>query len=126
MELFHIEPEMASLLNDTFDKDLCSLPQLQEDPANDAQNEFFIYTCFLIFTRTGSMEYLERAIQRAEGWVAESANDHPDRSRRLEILDKLTARIRERRNMPEDIDPPSDGTERSVPISLELVPGRSL
>lgn len=124
MELFHIEPEMASLLNDTFDKDLCSLPQLQEDPANDAQNEFFIYTCFLIFTRRGSMEYLERAIQRAEGWVAESANDHPDRSRRLEILDKLTARIREHRNMPEDIDPPSDGTERSVPISLELVPGQ--
>jgi len=126
MEVFHIEPEMASLLNDTCDKDLCSLPQIQEDPANDAQKELFVYTCFLIFTRTGSMEYLERAIQRAEGWVAESANDHPDRSRRLEILDNLTARIREHRNMPEEIGLPSDGTERSVTISLERVPRRSL
>jgi hypothetical protein len=126
MEVFHIEPEMASLLNDTCDEDLCSLPQLQEDPANDAQNELFIYICFLIFTRTGSMEYLERAIQRAEGWVAESANDHPDRARRLEILDKMIARIRERGNMLEGIGLPSDETERSVTISLEFVPSRSL
>jgi hypothetical protein len=126
MEVFHIEPEVASLLNDTCDEDLCSLPQLQENPANDAQNELFIYICFLIFTRTGSMDYLERAIQRAEGWVAESANDHPDHARRLEILDKMTARIRERKNVQEDIGLPSDGTERSVTISLELVPRRSL
>jgi hypothetical protein len=126
MEVFHIEPEMASLLNDTCNKDLCTLQQLQEDPANDAQNELFIYICFLIFTRTGSMEYLERAIQRAEGWVAESANDHPDRTRRLEILDKMTARIRERRNMLEDIGLPSDEIERSVTLSLEFILSRSL
>jgi hypothetical protein len=126
MEVFHIEREMASLLNDTCDEDLCSLPQLQEEPANDEQNELFIYICFHIFTRTGSMDYLERAIQRAEVWVAESANDHPDHARRLEILDKITAKIRERKNVLEDIGLPIDGTERSVTISLELVPGRSL
>jgi FixJ family two-component response regulator len=72
------------------------------------------------------MEYLERAIQRAEGWVAESANDHPDRARRLDILDKMTARIHERRNMLDDIGLPSDGTQRSVAISLEFIPSRSL
>jgi hypothetical protein len=72
------------------------------------------------------MEYLERAIKRAEGWVAESANDHPDRARRLQILDKMTARVRERRNMLEDIGLPSDEIERSVTISLEFVPRRSL
>jgi hypothetical protein len=126
MEAFHIEPEMASLLDDTCDEDLCSLLQLQEDPANDAQNELFIYICFLIFTRTDSMEYLARAIQRAEGWVAESANDHPDREQRLEILDKMTARMRECGDMLEDTGLPSDGTERSVTISLKFVPRRSL
>jgi hypothetical protein len=41
-------------------------------------------------------------------------------------ITKLTARIREHRNMPEDIGLPSDGTERSVTISLERVPRRSL
>jgi hypothetical protein len=120
MEVFHIEPEMASLLNNTCDEDLCSLPQLQEDRANDAQNELFIYICFLIFTRKGSIEYLERAIQRAEGWVAESANDHPDRARRLAILDKMIAIIPERGNILEGIVLPSDEIERSVTISLEF------
>jgi hypothetical protein len=54
------------------------------------------------------------------------ANDHPDHARRLEILDKITPKIRERKNVLEDIGLPIDGTERSVTISLELVPGRSL
>jgi hypothetical protein len=126
MEAFHIEPEMASLLNDTCDEDLCSLPQLQEEPTNDEQNELFIYICFLIFTRTDSMDYLERAIQQSKGWVAESANGHPDHARRLEILNRMTAKIRERKNVPEDIGLPSDGTERSVTISLELVSSRLL
>lgn len=126
MEAFDIEPEMASLLEDTCDEDLCSLLQLQEDPANDAQNELFIYICFLIFTRTGSMEYLERAIQQAEGWVAESANEHPDHEQRLEIRDKMTARMRECRDTLENTGLPSDETERSVTVSLKFVLSRSL
>jgi hypothetical protein len=48
MEAFHINLEMASLLNNTCDEDLCFLLQLQEDPANSAQNELFIYICFSV------------------------------------------------------------------------------
>jgi hypothetical protein len=93
MEMFHVEQEMASSLHDISNEELRSFAELHEDPADDAQIELYIYTCFLVFTRTGSMEYLERAIQRAEGWVAVTADDHPGRARRSEILDTMSARM---------------------------------
>lgn len=113
MEMFHVEPEMASSLHDISDEDLHSFAELQ-DPADDAQIELFIYTCFLVFTRTGSMEYLERAIQRAEGWAVVTANDHPDRARRSEILDMMSAKMCERRHVLEDVSLLGFVRERSV------------
>lgn len=93
MELFNIEVEMASSLHDLSDEDLRSFAELQEDPANDEQIELYIYTCFLIFTRTRSTEYLEQAIQRMEGWIAVIGMDHPGRARRFQILDMMSARM---------------------------------
>jgi len=116
MEMFHVEPEMATLLHEMSDEDLHAFVELQDDPASDAQIELYISTCFLIFTRTDSVEYLERAIQRAEGWVAVTADDHPRRTHRTEILDTMSARMYERRNILE---------ERSVTISLKFVPARA-
>ncbi|EJT68018.1 hypothetical protein GGTG_14404 [Gaeumannomyces tritici R3-111a-1] len=48
MELFHIEADMASLLNDMSDEDLHSFAESQEDPASDEQIELYIYACFLV------------------------------------------------------------------------------
>ncbi|KAL8310419.1 hypothetical protein RB597_010314 [Gaeumannomyces tritici] len=105
MELFHIEADMASLLNDMSDEDLHSFAESQEDPASDEQIELYIYTCFLVFKRSASAEHLERAVQRTEGWVAVTPTDHPDRTRRLHIFDMMSAWVRQQRSMLEDIIP---------------------
>jgi hypothetical protein len=84
---------MATVLCDMNDEDLCKFVELQDDPASDVQNELWIYTCFLIFTRIGSMDYLERAIQRADGWIAVLAIDHADRARRFQIIGTMAARM---------------------------------
>jgi hypothetical protein len=93
MEMFHIEPEMATFLDDLSDEDLRDFAELQDDPASDHQIELHIYICFLISTRTPSTEHLEQAIQQMEGWIAVIAIDHQDRARRFQILDMMLARM---------------------------------
>jgi hypothetical protein len=106
---------MVSLLHDMSDEDLNSFAELQGDPANSAQIQLFIYACFLIFTRTGSMKFLERAIQQAGTWVAETADDHLDRARHSEILDMISARMWECRRAS-DVYLPSLLSGRSVTV----------
>jgi hypothetical protein len=92
MELFHVEEEIASSLPGLVVEELHAFADATEALTCDMQIELFIYICFYIFTRTTSMEYLERAIQRTEGWAAAVAIDHPDRPRRFQILDMMSAR----------------------------------
>ncbi|KAF2804437.1 uncharacterized protein BDZ99DRAFT_337381, partial [Mytilinidion resinicola] len=92
-ELFHVEPEITSSLHEMSNEDLCSFAELHEDPVNDVQIELYVFTCLLLFTRTLSTQYLEQAIQRAEGWVAVTGPDDPDRARRFQILDMMLARM---------------------------------
>jgi hypothetical protein len=105
MELFHLEPEMSTLLHDTSNEDLCALAELYEDPVNNMQIEFYIFICFLLFTRTLSAEYLEQAIQRTEGWVAVTGLDHPDRARRFQIFDMMLARMSGSKYIPKELLP---------------------
>lgn len=91
MEMFHVEPEMATVLHDMSDEDLWSFAEIQEDLATDTPIELYIYTHFLIFKRIDSMEYLECAVQRAEVWVAETLATDPDQARRRGILDTMVA-----------------------------------
>jgi hypothetical protein len=88
MDLFHVEPEMASLLQELGGGDMPNFAELHEDPSSDAQIELYVYTCFLTCMRTGSVEHLDKALQRAEGWVV-VANDHPNYARRREIFDRI-------------------------------------
>ena len=105
MALFSIEAEMASSLHDINDDELRSFAELHEDPTNDEQTELYIYTCFMIFKRTRSTEYLEQAIQRTEGWVAVTGLDYPDRARRFQIFDIMSARMCELRYNSEELQP---------------------
>jgi hypothetical protein len=92
MELFRVEQEIASLLPSLTMEELHAFADTIEEPTCDAQIELFIYTCFFIFLRTSSMEYLGRAIQRTKGWAAVIANDRSDRPRRIQILDRMSTR----------------------------------
>ncbi|KAK3391203.1 CHAT domain-containing protein [Podospora didyma] len=100
MELFSIEAETASLLKDMSNEELCSFAELHDDPAIGGQIELYIYTCFLLFKKSVSTEHLERAAQRAEGWVAVTPTDHPDRIRRSRIFDMMSACVHHR-SIPE-------------------------
>ena len=103
MEPFNIEAEIVSSLRDMSDEDLRSFAELQEDPTSDEQIELYIYTCFFIYMRTHSTECLEQAIQRTEGWIEVAASDHPDRARRFQILDMMSARMTQHGPLLEDI-----------------------
>jgi hypothetical protein len=102
--LFNVEAEMASLLRDMNDEELCSFAELQEEPANDDQIELYIYICFLIFTRTYSTEHLQQAIRRIEGWITEVPIGYPDRARRFQILDMTSAWMSQIRIISEDVE----------------------
>ena len=93
MGMFILEPGMPSLLGDIDDEDLPAFADFHKDATSDPQLELYICACFLIFTRTGSMNYLERAIRQAERWVAAISDDHQQRARRSKVFDMLSARM---------------------------------
>lgn len=92
------------MLHDMSDEHLRSFVELHEDPANDEQIELYIYTCFLISKRTLSKGHLEQAIQRAQGWIAVLAIDHPDYARRFQILDTISAWMSQLSLISEDVE----------------------
>jgi len=102
MEPFHVDDEMATLLGGMEDEDLQSFAELQ-DLANNEQIELYIYSHFLIFTKTQSTECLDQAIQQMEGWLAVTPTDHPDRTRRSHVLDMLVARKHQYNLLLEDM-----------------------
>ncbi|KAI0536692.1 CHAT domain-containing protein [Xylaria digitata] len=102
MEPFHVDDEMATLLGGMEDEDLQSFAELQ-DLANNEQIELYIYSHFLIFTKTQSTESLDQAIQQMEGWLAVTPTDHPDRTRRSHVLDMLVARKHQYNLLLEDM-----------------------
>ncbi|KAK3984180.1 CHAT domain-containing protein [Cladorrhinum sp. PSN332] len=114
MQPFNIEAEMASLLNDMSNEDLCAFVESQEDPTGDEQIELSIYSCFLIFKKSGSAEHLKQAAQQAEGWAEVTPTDHPDRTRRIHILDTTSARM----SSLEDITPTHSGVDHRMSQEL--------
>ncbi|KAF9639218.1 hypothetical protein BFW01_g11024 [Lasiodiplodia theobromae] len=91
LSLFHVDPEIVQLLQDMSRDDLYAFAELHEDPQSNEQIELFIFVCFFIFLKARSTDYLDRAVQRAEGWMAVAPDDQPERTRRSEILDTLLA-----------------------------------
>jgi hypothetical protein len=94
MDLFHIGHETTALLHGMNDEELRSFAELQEDPANDEQTELYIYIYLFVFKRTSLIEHLRPAVLRAEGWLAETAVEYPDRARRFDILNMMSTLMR--------------------------------
>ena len=105
MGLFCIEPEITSSLQDMNNEDLRSFAELHEDPVNDVQIELYVFTCFLLFKRTLSTEHLQQAIQRMEGWVAVTSPDDPNRGRRFQVFDMMSARMCEHTYISQELLP---------------------
>jgi tetratricopeptide (TPR) repeat protein len=120
IELFNVEVEMATLLQEMSNEELHSFAELHEDPANDDQIELYIYTCFFIFTRTHSMEHLRQAIGRMEGWIAEVPMDHPDRARRFRILDTMSDWMSQVRVISDDVKSKRMGPMDDIKPAVEV------
>lgn len=101
MGLFRVEPEIVTSFDEMSD-DLRSFAELHEDPVNDAQIELYVIAHFLLCIRTRSREHLEQAVYRTEGWVAVTDVDDPDRARRLQLLDMISARMYELMDMSDE------------------------
>lgn len=91
LSLFHVDPEILQLLHEMSYEELRVFIELHEDPQDNAQIELFIFVCFFTFLKTRSTDYLDRAVQRAEGWMIVVSDDQPERTRRSGILDILLA-----------------------------------
>lgn len=91
MAPFKIDPELVDLIDSFSNEDLISFAELHDGSRVDEHIELSIYADFAVYQRTHSSERYDRAVMRAEGWVAIAPNDLPDRKRRLEIFDALTA-----------------------------------
>lgn len=100
MDPFEINPEMVDLIDSFSDEDLISFAELYEGSGDDEHIELSIYSDFAVYRRTHSSDHYNRAVMRAEGWVAITPNDLPDRKRRLEIFDTITASRDEARIQP--------------------------
>jgi hypothetical protein len=104
-ELFRVEPGMATLLHGMSNEDIRSFTELYKDPVNDAEIDLYVFMIFLLFTRTALTKYLEQAVQIAEGWVAVTAADHPDRARRFQVFDMMSARMCNLTHISEELLP---------------------
>ncbi|KAI1360411.1 CHAT domain-containing protein [Xylaria arbuscula] len=84
--LFKVDTEMASCLQDLDDESLRYHLEIEEENTGNDPDELFIYTCFLIFSRSQNIEFLDRAIRRAQAWLSLTPPENEDRARRFEIL----------------------------------------
>jgi len=98
MDVFQLEPDTTELFDDMSIEDLTEFVNLHASPdfdrsgQDDSSIELFIYACFLVFTKTASIQALDQGILSAEIWVQETPNDHVQIGRRVNILDTLVAR----------------------------------
>jgi hypothetical protein len=104
MDLFRLEPDMIGLLRGLSDEELQAFAEVQADTISDAQVELHMYVCFLLFKRTKSVEHLEQAAHRAEGWLAITPNEHPDRPRRFKIHDTMFSTMLQQDQTMEDFN----------------------
>lgn len=91
MEVFQIEPDLMSTLEDLDQEGLSDFAALYEGLKSDSEIEVAIFIHLLLFTKSSSPEFLERALQRAMRWAEATEVKDPDRSRRFQIVDMVLA-----------------------------------
>jgi tetratricopeptide (TPR) repeat protein len=94
METSLFDSEYRSTL-EGFDEeeDLLGYAAAYEEPADDVSIEIYVLANLFLFFKTSSIEYIQKAIRHTEGWIAVTQQNHPDRERRVQILDILSSRL---------------------------------
>ncbi|KZM23242.1 hypothetical protein ST47_g5617 [Ascochyta rabiei] len=89
MDVFRVEPEFMSMLEDFDEESLLDFAALYENTESDSDIEIAILIQFLRFTKSSSPKYLEAALQQATKWAAATEAADPERSRRFQIVDMM-------------------------------------
>lgn len=87
-DVFQIDEELASSLQELDDDELECFAELHESSTNDAEMELFIFACLELFKRTRAQEWAQRAAVQADLWIASTilSDDHVVRRYRIPIF----------------------------------------
>ena len=91
MDVFRVEPEFMSMLEDLDEESLSGFAALYKNTESDSDIEVAVFVQFLRFTKSSSPEFLEAALQQATKWAAATEAGDPERSRRFQIVDMMLA-----------------------------------
>ncbi|GKZ81590.1 hypothetical protein AnigIFM56816_006111 [Aspergillus niger] len=86
---FRIGEDVASSIVESSNDGLEELTVLYHDSSDDADIELYIFACFLLFWRTYSLQWAEKAIRKAQQWTASTALGDYDYRRRFRIITSI-------------------------------------
>lgn len=103
MDLFQIDPADLNTINNMTEEQLTTHVNNIETFEANSDSEQQVFASYLLYTRSHAMGYLLIAIARAQSWLAQTENDHSDRSRRVQILALFESEITEDIEIPEQL-----------------------
>ncbi|KAI9902249.1 hypothetical protein N3K66_004066 [Trichothecium roseum] len=122
MDIFGLDPKLASRLQQSSEEELRVLAELGTDQKCDEQAAISIYSSLLLYRKWNGIADLRRAVRYAEAWLADTPLDEPDRGRRDDIL-KLTEDLDRQCAIADedgDEDGVEDGDDSSITSTVEL------
>ncbi|KAK6533638.1 hypothetical protein TWF694_002573 [Orbilia ellipsospora] len=87
---FEIDPDLVTLVEECEPTDLEALADLYQEPIDDKQIELYIFCCFQVFQKSGSIKYLSLGAEHAAGWEYITPAGHRDLDRRRKILSAVS------------------------------------
>src|SRR5262245_62133609 len=85
MEVFQVDPAIASLIKDMNEDELKAFTARHDKPKVDEDFEISIYAFLLMYTKFGSEKHRSRALELATAWIEATLEDDPDRERRCRL-----------------------------------------
>lgn len=85
IEEFQIDAEVISSLLELDNDELEAFAELHEDMTDDNEVELFIFTCWHIFKKTGSPNWADKCLEKAQRWAASTPLDDEQYKRRCQM-----------------------------------------
>lgn len=126
MDIFGLDPKLASRLQESSEEELRVFAELGADQKCDEQAAISIYSSLLLYRKWNGIADLRRAVRYAEAWLADTPLDEPDRGRRDDILklaedlDRQCSIADEDGDEDGDEDEDEDGDDSSITSTVEL------
>lgn len=83
VDVLQLHSALASYLPEANTAYLSSIVSLREDTSDQGLNKAAIYTCFILHKKTGSTDYLRKAITFVDEWLDNAEGGCPSRLRQI-------------------------------------------